>query len=336
MCVAAEVPFLLSPIPLTLIEVSFWLAEKQGSSDAGMTAHDAAEDARNLDIKIYVNGRFVHRNDASVSVYDSGFLLGDGMWEGMRLHRGRWLFFDEHMDRLFDGCKAISLDIGMDRAGILEALTQTAEANGMSHDVHCRLMVTRGVKTRPFQHPRLSRSGPTVVIIMEHSKPAGALLEKGIRLATVPQVRGLPMSQDPKYNSHSKLNCVIACLQAEQAGADEALMLDPHGFVNTTNSCNFFIVRKGEVWTSTGDYCMNGVTRAKVIMLCRQNGIPVFERNFSLVETYGAEEAFLTGTFGAQTPVSAIDGRPVGGGGAGPVTRRIRDLYEALIEHECR
>ena len=202
----------------------------------------------------------------------------------------------------------------------------------MTTDVHCRLMVTRGVKAKPFQHPSLSRSGPTIVIIMEHSRPANALQSRGIRLATVPQVRGLPMSQDAKYNSHSKLNCVIACLQAEQAGADEGLMLDPHGFVNTTNACNFFVVRKGEVWTSTGDYCMNGVTRQKVIDLCRANDIPVFERNFSLVEAYGADEAFLTGTFGAQTPVAEIDGRPIGAdGGRGPVLARIQALYRDLI-----
>jgi branched-chain amino acid aminotransferase len=187
------------------------------------------------------------------------------------------------------------------------------------------------VKVRPFQHPSLSRSGPTLVIIMEHSKPVDRLQGAGIRLATVPQVRGLPHSQDAKYNSHSKLNCVIACLQAEQAGADEALMLDPHGFVNTTNACNFFIVRRGEVWTSTGDYCMNGVTRAKVIELCRADGIPIFEKNYSLVEAYGAEEAFLTGTFGAQTPVASIDGKPVGDGSR-PVTRRIRELYKEAVE----
>lgn len=294
------------------------------------TTHDAEEDIRNRDIKIYVNGEIVHRDEAKVSVYDSGFMLGDGMWEGMRLYNGVWAFFDEHMDRFFESCKAVSLDVGMDRAGILDALTKTAKANDMHTDVHCRLMLTRGVKVKPFQHPSLSRSGPTLVIIMEHSKPAEALQAKGIRLATVPQVRGLPMSQDAKYNSHSKLNCVIACLQAEQAGADEGLMLDPHGFVNTTNACNFFIVRKGEVWTSTGDYCMNGVTRQKVIDLCRANDIPVFERNYSLVDAYGADEAFLTGTFGAQTPVAEIDGKPIGNG-ARPVTARIRELYKDLI-----
>jgi branched-chain amino acid aminotransferase len=296
------------------------------------TTHDAEEDARNKDIQIYVNGTLKHRSEAMVSVYDSGFMLGDGMWEGLRLYNGTWAFFDEHMDRLFDSCKAVSLDIGMTRADIHDALQMTAKANIMTSNAHCRLMVTRGVKVKPFQHPSLSRTGPTVVIIIEHSKPAETVQAKGIRLATVPQVRGLPMSQDAKYNSHSKLNCVIACLQAEQAGADEGLMLDPHGFVNTTNACNFFIVRKGAVWTSTGDYCMNGVTRQKVIDLCCTNDIPVFERNFSLVDAYGADEAFLTGTFGAQTPVAEIDGKPIGeNGGRGPVLDRIRALYKEMI-----
>lgn len=308
------------------------MTQDAAAAQDALTTHDAEEDARNRDILIYVNGRLVPRDQAVVSVYDSGFLLGDGMWEGMRLHDGVWAFFDEHMDRLFESCKAVSLDIGLDRAGLHEALRRTAEANGMTTDAHCRLMVTRGPKAKPFQHPSLSRSGPTLVIIMEHSRPREALKSRGVRLATVPQARGLPMTQDAKYNSHSKLNCVIACLQAEQAGADEGLMLDPHGFVNTTNACNFFIVRKGAVWTSTGDYCMNGVTRQKVIDLCRANDIPVFERNYSLVDAYGAEEAFLTGTFGAQTPVASIDGKPVGdGAGAGPATRRIQDLYKALV-----
>ena len=301
------------------------------------TTHDAEDDPRNRDILIYVNGALVPRDEATVSVYDSGFLLGDGMWEGMRLYNGKWAFFEEHMDRLFESCKAVSLDIGMSRAEIRDALAKTAAANNMTSDVHCRLMITRGIKVKPFQHPGLSRSGPTVVIIMEHSKPASRLQTAGISLATVPQVRGLPHSQDAKYNSHSKLNCIIACLQAEQAGADEALMLDPHGFVNTTNACNFFIVRKGEVWTSTGDYCMNGVTRQKVIDLCRANNIPVFERNFSLVQAYGADEAFLTGTFGAQTPVASIDGKRIGTArGMGPITRRINALYQELIKEYSR
>ena len=303
-----------------------------GKSGQRLTTHDAGEDERNRSILIYVDGNLLPRDEAKVSVYDSGFLLGDGMWEGLRLYNGKWAFLDDHLDRLFGSLKAVSIDLGMSRDELVAALEQTRQANGMETDAHARLMVTRGVKIKPFQHPSLSRSGPTLVIIIEHSKPDPALLERGIRLATVPQVRGLPMSQDAKYNSHSKLNCVLACLQAEQAGADEGLMLDPHGFVNTTNACNFFIVRKGEVWTSTGDYCMNGVTRQKVIDLCRENGIPVFERNYSLFDTYAADEAFLTGTFGALTRVSAIDGKPVGPqDGPGPVTLRLRKLYAELV-----
>ncbi|MEM7753915.1 MAG: aminotransferase class IV [Pseudomonadota bacterium] len=297
------------------------------------TTHSAEEDVRNEDILIWVDGALVPKVEAKVSVYDSGFMLGDGMWEGLRLYDGQWAFFDDHMDRLFNSLKAVSLDPGVTPDQVRAILDQTAAANGMVTDAHCRLMITRGRKAKPFQHPALSRWGPTIVAIVEHSKPVSHLQAKGIRLATVPQVRGLPMSQDAKYNSHSKLNCVIACLQAEQAGADEGLMLDPHGFVNTTNACNFFIVRRGEVWTSTGDYCMNGVTRQKVIDLCRADGIPVFEKNYSLYEAYGAEEAFLTGTFGAQTPVAEIDGKPIGTGDR-PVMVRLQTLYKALVAED--
>ena len=296
------------------------------------TTHQAAKDARNENILIYVNGQIVPKAKAVVSVYDSGFMLGDGVWEGLRLYNGRWAFLGEHLDRLYEAAKAIDLDIGVDRDGVIAALKETQKANGIETDAHARLMVTRGTKVRPFQHPSLSQSGPTMVFIIEHSKPA---IGRPIRLATVPHIRGLPMTQDPKLNSHSKLNCILACIAAEKAGADEALMLDVHGFVNTTNACNFFIVRKGAVWTSTGDYCMNGITRQKVIDLCRANGIPVHERNYSLVDTYGADEAFLTGTFGAQTPVSEIDGRMIGDGGQGPITTRLQGLYKDLIAKEC-
>jgi branched-chain amino acid aminotransferase len=282
---------------------------------------------------IYLNGKIVPKAQAMVSVYDSGFMLGDGVWEGLRLYNGTWAFIDEHMDRLFEAAKAIDLDIGLDRDGVKQALFDTQAANSMTTDAHARLMVTRGVKVRPFQHPSLSRSGPTFVIIMEHSKPS---IPRPIRLATVPHMRGLPMTQDPKLNSHSKLNCILACIAAEKAGADEALMLDVNGFVNTTNACNFFVVKKGAVWTSTGDYCMNGITRQKVIDLCRDNGIPVYERNYSLVDTFSADEAFLTGTFGAQTPVGEIDGRVIGTGQMGPMTQRIRDLYKELVARECQ
>lgn len=293
-----------------------------------VSTHAAEEDIRNESILIYVNGRIVPKKDALVSVYDSGFMLGDGVWEGIRLYDGKWAFITEHMDRLYEAAKAIDLDIAMTPDQVISAVLETQKANAMVTDAHCRLMVTRGVKTRPFQNPRLSQQGPTVAIIMEHSRPK---IPRPITLATVPHLRGLPMTQDPKLNSHSKLNCILACIAAQKAGADEALMLDVHGFVNTTNACNFFIVRKGQVWTSTGDYCMNGITRQKVIDLCRENGIPVFERNFSLVDTYGADEAFLTGTFGAQTPVGSIDGRQIGNGQMGPMTQRLRDLYKALI-----
>ncbi|MGB0495209.1 MAG: aminotransferase class IV, partial [Kangiellaceae bacterium] len=279
-----------------------------------VSTHQAQADKRNEKVLISVNGELFPRDKAMISIFDSGFMLGDGVWEGMRLYDGQWAFLTEHIDRLFEGALAIDLDIGLTKKQIKEEIEKTRIANDMFTDVHMRLMVTRGVKSKPFQHPSLSQSGPTIVILMEHSKPN---LPRGIKLATVPQVRGLPMSQDAKLNSHSKLNCVLACIAAEKAGADEALMLDVNGFVNTTNACNFFIVRGGEVWTSTGDYCMNGITRRKVIELCKENNIPVYEKNYSLVETYSADEAFLTGTFGAQTPVLSIDGRKISGDGVG-------------------
>ncbi|WP_391480787.1 aminotransferase class IV [Nereida sp. NH-UV-3] len=296
-----------------------------------VTTHQAEEDARNEALLIYLNDRVVPKVEAVVSVYDSGFMLGDGVWEGLRLYNGVWAFLDEHLDRLFEAAKAIDLDIGKTRKEVRTALEQTRIANEMTTNAHARLMVTRGPKTRPFQHPSLSQSGPTFVIVMEHSQPK---IPRPIKLATVPHLRGLPMTQDPKLNSHSKLNCILACIAAEKAGADEGLMLDVNGFVNTTNACNFFIVRKGAVWTSTGDYCMNGITRQKVIDLCRASEIPVFERNYSLVDTYGADEAFLTGTFGAQTPVSHIDGRQIGTGGMGPMTMRLRELYKKLVDQQ--
>ena len=297
-----------------------------------VSTHQSEEDIRNEDILIYLNGKILPKNEAVVSVYDSGFMLGDGVWEGLRLYNNRWAFCDEHIDRLFEAALAIDLDIGLSKSDVIDALIKTQNSNGMVNNAHARLMITRGPKKRPFQHPALSQDGPTFVIIMEHSVPK---IPRPISLATVPHLRGLPMTQDPKLNSHSKLNCILACIAAEKAGADEALMLDINGFVNTTNACNFFIVKKGEVWTSTGDYCMNGITRQKVIDICRSDGIPVYEKNFSLVDTYSSEEAFLTGTFGAQTPVGSIDGRSIGKGELGPITEHIRKLYKLLIKKEC-
>ena len=287
-------------------------------------------DERNSNIQIYINGSFYSRNDAKISVFDSGFLLGDGIWEGIRLVKNEWLFIDEHIERLFEGCLAIDLTLNLSKDEIKEAILKTQKINNIVDSAHARVMITRGDKIKPFQQPSLSTFGINFVIIMEHSSESPN--SNGIKLVTVPQVRGLPMSQDPKLNSHSKLNCIIACIQANKAGGDEALMLDPHGFVNTTNSCNFFIVKNNEVWTSTGDYCMNGITRKKVIELCIEHKIPVYEKNFSLVDVYSAQEAFITGTLGSLTQVVSIDERTIGSSDKGwPITSKLRQAYKKLI-----
>ena len=287
-------------------------------------------DKRNSNIQIYINGSFYLRDDAKISVFDSGFLLGDGIWEGIRLVKNEWLFIDEHIDRLFEGCLAVDITLDLSRDEIKEAILETQKINNMTDSAHARVMITRGDKIKPFQQPSLSTSGINFIIIMEHSSESPNL--NGIKLVTVPQVRGLPMSQDPKLNSHSKLNCIIACIQANKAGGDEALMLDPYGFVNTTNSCNFFIVKNNEVWTSTGDYCMNGITRKKVIELCSEHKIPIYEKNFSLVDVYSAQEAFITGTLGSLTQVISIDERSIGSPDEGwPITSKLRQAYKKLI-----
>ena len=293
--------------------------------------HDTAPDPRNETILINVNGALKPRAEAVVSVFDSGFVLGDGVWEGLRVHKGRIAFLDQHLDRLFEGAKAIAMDIGLSREALVRRLYETLDANAMTDGVHIRLMVTRGLRSTPYQDPRVVVSPATIVIIPEHKEPLPATVERGIRLFTVHVRRGYPDVQDPKLNSHSKLNCITACIQATQAGADEALMLDPHGFVATCNSTHFFIVRKGEVWTSTGDYCLGGITRGNVIQLCREAGIPVFEKNFSLTDVYGAEEAFVTGTFAGLVPVREIDGRPITDA-RGPMVERLQQLYRARIE----
>jgi len=299
--------------------------------ETGTHAH--TDDPRNASVRVYVNGQIVPRDQAVVSVLDSGFLLGDGVWEGMRLHNGRIAFLDRHLDRLYEGALAIDLDIGLDREGLAAALYDTVTANAMQSGVHIRLVVSRGMKTTPFQSPRANIGAATVVIIPEWKEAAPEVTEKGIRLFTVHVHRGPPDTQDPKLNSLSKLNCITACIQAEKAGADEALMLDPHGFVATCNSTNFFIVRNGEVWTSTGDYCMPGVTRANVINLCRANGIPCYQTNFSLTEVYGADEAFVTGTFAGLIPVREVDGRTLPA--RHPLMDDLRGRYLQLLEDEC-
>ena len=294
--------------------------------------HDFTPDPRNDAILINVNGALVPRAQASVSVFDSGFMLGDGVWEGIRVHAGRMAFLDQHLDRLWEGAKAIAMDIGISRAELEARLYATIDANAME-SCHIRLMVTRGIRSTPYQDPRVVISPATIVIIAEHKDPLPSTVEKGLSLFTVHVRRGDPAVQDPKLNSHSKLNCITACIQAAQAGADEALMLDPHGFVATCNSTHFFIVRKGAVWTSSGDYCLDGITRRNVVNLCKANGIPVFERNFSLTDVYGADEAFVTGTFAGVVPAHTIDGRVLTEG-RGPMVARLQGLYKALIESD--
>lgn len=293
--------------------------------------HNALPDPRNDKILIYVNGDLVPRADAKISVFDSGFLIGDGVWESVRLHDGVFVLLDRHLDRLFQGATAIGLDIGLTREELTDALYKTVKANDMHSGVHARLMVTRGIKKTPSQDPRLTVGGPTVVIIAEHKQADPTTTKAGIRLFTSTVRRGSPDSLDPKLNCHSKLHEVIALLQARQAGADEALMLDVNGFVSTCNATNFFIVKDEEVWTSTGQYCMNGITRGVVIELCHKNDIVVREKNFSLTDVYDADEAFVTGTFGGLTPVVEVDGRTIGTGRPGSLTRRLSELYQKEI-----
>jgi branched-chain amino acid aminotransferase len=302
--------------------------------------HDFVDDPRNRDILIHVNGELKPRADAVISVFDAGFVLGDGVWEGLRVHAGQPLFLDAHLDRLYEGAKAVALDIGRNRRELTRAITDTLAANGMTDGVHIRLMVTRGTKLTPYQDPRVTLGPATVVIIPEYKTAKPETLQRGLKLFTVHVRRGSPDVQDPKLNSHSKLNCITACIQAYTAGAEEALMLDPHGFVATCNSTHFFIVRKNEVWTSSGDYCLGGITRANVLRICRNNDIPAFEKNFSLTDVYGADEAFVTGTFAGVVPVREIDGRTIGSATAGddsrgPMVVRLQQLYRELADRDA-
>lgn len=293
--------------------------------------HDFDEDPRNAEALIYVNGDLVPRQQAVVSVFDAGFILGDGVWEGLRVSGGHPAFLDAHLDRLYEGAKTIALEIGLTRAELASEIYRTLAANGMTDGVHVRLMVTRGPKSTPYQDPRMSAGPATIVMICEHKSATTATVERGIRLFTTHVRRGHPDVLDPKLNAHSKLNDISACIQAYTAGADEALMLDPQGFVATCNSTHFFIVRKGEVWTSSGMYCLGGITRGNVLRVCRDAGIPAHEKSFSLTDVYGAEEAFVTGTFAGVAPVREVDGRVVGDGTRGPIVQRIQQLYQRLV-----
>lgn len=301
-------------------------------------------DPRNENILISVNGELLPRAKAVVSVFDSGFILGDGVWEGLRLHDGGIAFLREHIERLYEGAKAIFMDIGLTPDELVARLFACLDANKMTDGVHIRLMVTRGVKATPYQDPRATISPATIVVIPEWKSPRPEVVAKGLKLHTVNVRRGAPDVQDQKLNSHSKLNCITACVQAMNAGADEALMLDPLGFVATCNSTHFFIVRRGEVWTSSGQYCIPGITRSAVIRACKENGIAVFEKQFSLYDVYGADEAFVTGTFAGLVPVREIDGRVVAHPlsiqgdwqGIGPMTERLTGLYKALAKREAK
>ena len=293
--------------------------------------HDYEDDPRNETVLVMVNGELRPRAEAVVSVFDAGFVLGDGVWEGLRVHGGHPVFLDRHLDRLFEGAKALALDIGVGRDDLRRALYDTLRANRMTDGVHVRLMVTRGVKRTPYQDPRMTVGPATIVIVPEYKQPAAAVAEGGIRLFTVHVRRPYPDVVDPKLNTHSKLNDITACIQAYTAGADEALMLDPHGFVATCNSTHFFVVRRGEVWTSSGAFCLGGITRGAVLELARAAGIPAQERSFSLTDVYGADEAFVTGTFAGVVPVREVDGRTIGDRGGRPVTDRLRSLYREAV-----
>jgi branched-chain amino acid aminotransferase len=290
--------------------------------------HNAEIDDRNKDVLIYVNGELLPREEAKISVFDSGYLVGDGVWEAMRLYEGKLAFIDLHLDRLWNGAKAVGMELGFEREWLVEQIEKVLEANHMKTGVHLRVMVTRGIKKTPSQDPRLTLSGPNLVIIAEHKKASEESRSKGIKLFTSTVRRGSPDSLDPRMNCHSKIHEVQALIQAIEAGADEALMLDVRGFVSTCNSTNFFIVKDGEVWTSTGAYCMNGITRGNVIRLCEENGIVCKQKDFSLYDVYGADEAFVTGSFGGLTPVREIDGRKIEGGG---FTEKLTHLYKQSI-----
>jgi branched-chain amino acid aminotransferase len=303
-----------------------------------MTAHgthDYVDDPRNADVLIYVNGSLAPRAQAVVSVFDAGFILGDGVWEGLRVSNGHPAFLEQHLDRLYEGAAAIMLDVGLTRDELTAEIYRTLDANGMTGDgIHVRLMVTRGPKSTPYQDPRMSAGPATIVMICEYKDPLPATVQQGLSLFTVHVRRSSPDILDPKLNAHSKLNDITACIQAYTAGADEALMLDPHGFVATCNSTHFFIVRRGEVWTSSGMYCLGGITRSNVLRVCEEAGITAREKSFSLTEVYSADEAFVTGTFAGLVPVHTVDGRTIGAGERGPMVERLQELYKALVRRD--
>ena len=298
------------------------------------STHDYHNDPRNDNILIYINGEYFQRSEAKVSVLDSGYLLGDGVWEGIRLHKGHLVHLDEHLDRLYSGAENLAMDIGLSKVEVKQALETTILKNGMKSDVHIRLIVSRGIKKTPYQSPKVTMGNPTVVVIPEYKKASEEVKKKGITLATV-TIRRDHTVQDPRVNSLSKHNCIAACIEADRLGVDEGLMLDPHGFVATCNSTNFFMVHSGEVWTSTGEYCLNGVTRGTVIRLCREYDVSVQEKNFIPEDVYSADEIFVTGTFAGVIPVILVDDNKIGGGTRGPLTKNLQNWYALDVEKQA-
>lgn len=298
-------------------------------------SQDFAADPRNANLKVWLNGSLVPTADAKVSVFDAGFVLGDGVWEGLRLHKGALLFLDAHLDRLYAGARDIELDLGLTRDEMRAAIEATLAANGMQHGAHLRLMATRGVKAAVNQDPRNALGAATIVIVAEYKEPSPVIATKGLALATS-SIRCTPADMfDMRLNSHSRLPLIRALIDAIKQGGDEALMLDPGGFVSSCNATNFFWVRDGEVRTSTGEFCFNGVTRGAVIRLCDANQLPIRLDYFRLDDVLAANEAFVTGTFGGITPVRQVNGNIFPGGTPGPVTTKLRELYEALKDEQA-
>jgi len=309
------------------------LWERTSVASIARTTHESMADVRNDTVVVYVDGEWLLRADAKITVFDSAFLVGDGVWEGLRYHKEHFVHHDRHLDRLFATADAVGLDIGMDRGEITELLHEVARRNQMTDDAHVRLMITRGTKKTPSQDPRLVVGGPNIVVIAEHKVADPTVAAEGISLQTSSVRRPPPDSLDQRWNCHSKLHEVVALIQAFDAGADEALMLDQNGFVATCNATNFFMVRDGEVWTSTGEHCLHGITRGLVIELATKAGRVAHEADFTLDDVYAADESFVTGTFGALTPVTAVDGHTIGSGEPGPVTSELRRLYQEAIQH---
>ena len=295
------------------------------------STHDYEIDSRNDNIQIYIDGQFFPRTDAKVSVMDSGYLLGDGVWEGIRLYNNHLIHLEKHLERLYEGAETIQMDIGISKGEMKSALEKTLKKNEMVSDVHIRLIVSRGIKSTPYQHPKVTIGHPTIVIIPEYKKPSPGLKIEGITLGTVSTIRN-NLTQDPRVNSLSKHNCIAACIEADKMGVDEGLMLDPDGYVSTCNSTNFFMIKSNEVWTSNGQHCLNGVTRHSVIDICKKKQIPIKEKQFSIKEVHEADEVFVTGTFAGIIPVRSVDGNTIGNGIRGPLTEQLQTWYEIDIE----